>query len=105
MPPIRAEHGLIRALYEIGPVIPGGMAMVPIDDTHIDAWQRNAGHRLTPWQARMLRRLSKEFAAEQRRAEDPAAEAPWATAPSFDRDIVGKQISIAFKALAQAQKR
>jgi len=104
MPPTGPESHLLGILFDVGPVMPGGMAAVPITDADLIAWQHNSGIRLSPWQARTLRRLSRDYAAEQRRAEDPDAPPPYSTAPAYDRDVVGKQVANAFKALALAQK-
>jgi hypothetical protein len=105
-PPLTAEQGLIRVLFEVGPVMPSGMGAMPITEQELTAWQHNSGHRLTPWQAATVRRLSREYAAEQRRAEDPGAPAPWQQEPTaWNRDAVSRQVSNAFKALTMAKGR
>lgn len=67
---------LLGYLYEIGPGMPGAMGEVPLSHGEIESWQRNTGIRLTPWEARTLRRLSiahveESYAARKREAPAP----------------------------------
>lgn len=68
---------LVGYLFEVGPASAGGFGMVPLTHQEILAWQENMQRRLQPWEVDMLRRMSAEYVAELRRAEDPAAPAPW----------------------------
>ena len=55
------------------------MGLGPVSFQEIDAWRRLSGVRLTPWEARTLRNLSREYAAELKAAESPTRLSPFAT--------------------------
>lgn len=76
MPPNPLPHMLSR-LIDIGLSEPAGMGAAPISWVTIDAWQRATGVDLEPWEARLLRTLSREYVAEGQRAEDEACPPPW----------------------------
>jgi hypothetical protein len=76
MPPNPAPH-LIDRLVEMGLTEAAGMGVAPLSWLTIEAWQRVTAVRLTPWEARLLRRLSTEYIAEGRRAEDETCPPPW----------------------------
>jgi hypothetical protein len=67
---------LVDYLLEIGPIKPVGMGSGSIDWQDIEAWQRCTGITLPPWQARMLRRLSRSYLAMSREAEEPDCRSP-----------------------------
>jgi hypothetical protein len=72
MPEVPAHDQLVTYLFEVGPTINGA----PISHTDIYTWQRNTYTRLDAWEARTLRALSVEYAAETARATDPACPSP-----------------------------
>lgn len=78
MPEVGTGARLLGYLYEIGPTAPGGMGPAAISNQEIAAWCGLSGVRLTPWEAKTLRALSREYIAEQHAAADPARPAPWA---------------------------
>jgi len=105
LPPLEAGGHLFELLMSIGPVLAGGMGPVPIDHRELRAWQDNTGHALAAWESVVLRRLSVEWLAESRLAEQPDRPAPWgAPEQSFDRAVVADRISAALKARAVAPR-
>ena len=76
MPPSPAPH-IIDRLIEIGLSEPAGMGAAPLSWQTIAAWQHDTCVRLAPWEARLLRRLSNDYLAESRRAEDETCPPPW----------------------------
>lgn len=76
LPDVCAGH-LRDALFDVGPVKAGGMGPAPLDSTDLLAWQAERGIELQPWEAQLLRRLSRDYLAESQRAEDPNRLAPW----------------------------
>jgi hypothetical protein len=84
MPPNPAPH-IIDRLIEVGLSEAAGMGAVPLSWREIDAWQRNTGTDLPPWEARLLRRLSSDYLAMSRKAEDENCPPPW-NAPVTDRE-------------------
>jgi hypothetical protein len=77
MPPCPAPL-LVEYLFEIGPVMAGGMGNAPLTHAEISAWQCNVGIELQPWQARMLKKLSADYLEESHLARDRDRAAPWA---------------------------
>lgn len=68
---------LVDFLFEVGPTASSGMGEGPIDFGDLDAWQRQIGFVLQPWEARFLRRLSIEYLVQSQKSEKPDCPAPW----------------------------
>lgn len=86
MPPNPAPH-IIGWLTEIGLVDGGGMGMAPLRWSEIAAWQAVSGVTLEPWAARLIRRLSVEYVAMSRKAENENCPSPWrAPVSDWERD-------------------
>jgi hypothetical protein len=97
---------VIDRLFEIGLTEAVGMGVGPISWATINAWQRAVMVTLPPWEARLLRRLSADYVAENRLAEDEGRPPPWRTdLTARDRVAVGARIGAAFKAMASAPAR
>lgn len=62
---------------EIGPVDMFGGERAPLSWQSIRAWEASMQKKLRPWEARLLRRLSGDYLAESRAAEDEHRTAPW----------------------------
>jgi hypothetical protein len=78
MPQLRAGEYLIELLYEIGPVKPAGMGVSSsIDETDLLAWQANQSVSLLPWESKMIRVLSREYASMLAEASSPSCPAPY----------------------------
>lgn len=89
LPSCPAPH-LIEYLFEIGPTIPAGMGMSQIEWRDIDAWCERTGVDLPPWQARLLRLLSRDYLVMLREAEDPMCPAPM----SHEADVLAKRAAV-----------
>lgn len=76
VPPNAAPH-LTEWLYDIGPTVDGAMGEAAFGWADMEAWQRLTGIALLPWEARILRRLSREFAAQRSRSRDPDCPPPY----------------------------
>lgn len=81
MPPNPAPH-IVERLIELGITEAAGMGAAPLSWREIDAWCNRTGVDLDPWEARLLRKLSAEYLAESRRAEDETCPPPWYNGPS-----------------------
>ena len=78
MPPIHpAVRCLVTYLFEVGPVMAGGAGPMAITQGELRCWQDNTRIRLTPWQARTLRQLSRDYLTESVTAADSHAFPPW----------------------------
>lgn len=87
LPPLAFGAYLIEILFEIGPIKPAGMGVaIGIDEIDVYAWQCNQGVELTSWEARTLRRLSREYAHMLSQASDPACPAPYVPEKYIDEE-------------------
>ena len=101
MPPIEVGGYLAGYLFEIGPTMPGGMGAAPITNQEIESWQRLARITLAPWEARFLRRLSRDYIGESHKAEKRGAEAPWSAGDErIDRAVQNDAQKNAWRAVA-----
>lgn len=80
--PLNPAPHFIDRLVEIGLTESTGMGNVPLSWASIHWWQVVTSIELSPWEARLIRKLSVEYLAESRRAEDAGCPAPWQTARS-----------------------
>lgn len=55
----------------------GANGAAPLTWTELDAYQRNFGAKLTPWESRMLIRLSRTYAHSLRAFVDPRMPPPY----------------------------
>lgn len=85
MPPNPAPH-ITDWLIEMGLTEAAGMGAVPISSCELAAWQDNTCVRLAPWEARLIRELSKAYLAEGRIAESETCPPPW-RAPVTQREL------------------
>lgn len=92
MPPNPMPH-ITERLIEMGLVEVAGMGAVPLSWSTLSAWSQMTGVRLCPWEARTMRRLSAEYLAEGRRAEDMTCPPPWA-APVSEVEISSEQAAL-----------
>jgi hypothetical protein len=102
MPPVEDAAYLLDYLWQVGPTMAAGMGAGPITHEELQAWQRNAGVELQPWEVRFLRRLSIDYIGEQHRAEKADCPAPWqGEAQRPERELVAKSMRSSILALAQ----
>lgn len=92
MPP-NSVPVITERLTEIGLTEAAGMGVGPISWAAIAGWQAATGVDLAPWEARLIRRLSVEYLAENRRAESETCPPPW-RAPVTERDIAAEQAAL-----------
>lgn len=83
LPPNPAPH-IVNWLIEIGLSSAAGMGVGPLAWSEINEWQAATGIALDAYEARLIRRLSVEFVAEGRRAEEETCPAPWSAPVTED---------------------
>jgi hypothetical protein len=86
-------------LFEIGPTSAGSMGEGPLGYRDFAAWQDISGIDLMPWEARLLRQLSIEYAMTRHKAEEQAFPAPYSGEVDdvvANRDVVAKQVDAVF---------
>lgn len=105
-PPIDAGAHLIEYLFEVGPDAPGAMGPVPITHADIAHWQGNTGIILNAWEARTLRRLSREYVGACIDAQEPDALPPYlpAEAVARRRAAVARNVAAALSGRGSARK-
>lgn len=96
MPHVDASH-VLGYLFEIGPVLPGGMGPVPLTHTELLAWQQNVGIELQAWEARCLLQLSREYSAQAALAQSSACKPPWEAANSLQKQNAAANMKSAIK--------
>jgi len=97
MPHNPAAH-LTDWLFDIGPLGAGGEILSWRD---ITAWQECVGIVLEPWEGRLIRQLSREYASMRFRAYKPDCAAPYVRRRSLEatRDRATKQFQAMLAAL------
>lgn len=83
---------LVGHFLECGPTMPTGMGPAPLSHGEIRAFQLNRGIRLSPWEAQVIRRLSLDWIAESKRAEEPTAKPPYYHVTGARREEVARKI-------------
>lgn len=76
LPDVSAPH-VVAYWMEVGPAAAAGMGPAPLSHTELRAWQDNTGIELTPWEARLVRTLSREYVSELHAAEKVDRQAPY----------------------------
>ncbi|MDH1700272.1 hypothetical protein [Comamonas terrigena] len=76
LPELEGECYLLDVLFDVGPCMPSGMGPLPLGYEQLQAWQRQMGVELTPWEARTVQRLSRAYCGELAAAANPDAAAP-----------------------------
>ena len=105
-PPAPLCEYLLGYLYEVGPVLSGGMGNTPLTHSEIRAWQDNTGVELSAWESQTLRRLSAEYLGESQSAESPDAPAPWQREQSHEeKQSVSSKVQNAFRLLLSTRPK
>jgi hypothetical protein len=97
---------LVEWLMEAGPVMPSGYGPVGITWTELTSGQQRTGIELQPWEARLMVRLSREFASESIAAGKPNRPAPMEETKPSDakRAAVDQAVRTSMRAMIAAQK-
>ena len=77
MPPLNGGRYLLDYLLDVGPVVSGGMSAAPVTSRELMPWCEETGIRLQPWEAKCIRRLSRDYLAESHKAEKRNCPPPW----------------------------
>lgn len=106
LPPVGSEKHLIDMLFDVGPLMATGMGPTALSYGELAAWATMTGAYVAPWQARLLRGLSRAYLAELTQAEDPMRPPPWSEEPAADRrKVLSVQIGAALRARAHGGRR
>lgn len=103
MPPVLVTH-LILYLWEVGPILAGGMGSIPVNNAELLAWSELTGIELHPWEARFIILLSQDYLMESRAAEKQDCPSPWTTVAitQEQRDAVSRQVRNSLRSMMRS---
>lgn len=99
LPPVPARY-LVDWWLDIGPTAAGSGGEGPLGWQDLAAWERITGVELLAWEARVIRRMSRDSIAEGVRAKKPDCPPPWQAAEPEAQ--VNDRVTRQFAALKQA---
>lgn len=100
-PPLECAEHIIDYLFDVGPVMSGGMGSIQLTNTELQHWQQNVGIRLQPWEARFIRNLSRDYLGETHRATEKGCPAPWQSGiEHIDKSVSVAHMKNSLRALA-----
>lgn len=105
LPPVVLGLPTLQKFMDVGPCSPGAGGPAALSYTELQAYSTVAGANLAPWEAKLLRDLSKVYVSFLRQGETPATPPPYVDNLQVQRDVVNKRLSTAFKALAARGKK
>lgn len=92
---------MLEILFEIGPVQMSFAGCEPISETELRSWQANQKIQLQPWECRVIRQLSKEYAAMLNTGGEHDA-APYLEVE--DIEVMRRRVMQGFKGLAVSRR-
>ncbi len=102
LPKCTAEF-LVLLFYELGLSGQGANGATPITWQEIEAFNRIADKRLTPWEAEMLHKMSEAYVHEVHAGTDKGRTAPYS---DTDMTVVKRQsVASKFRASMEAAKQ
>lgn len=97
MPPVEWGDYILEYLFEIGPTMADG----PLTFSEIESWMRTTEIHLSPFEVRLIRRLSREYLGESFAATKRDREPPY-VGNAAERDANRKAVQ---RAMDQAIDR
>ena len=105
MPECDAEY-IIGYWQDLNLCSVGAMGPVPLSAIEIYSWCALSGVELEPWEFNSLRQMSQNYVSYVHISEAPDAAPPYGSvAQEFDRNVVQKKLTSAFKAFIMAGKK
>lgn len=105
MPLCDAEY-LIGYWNDLGLCSAGGMGAISLSAAEIYSWAQLSAVELEPWEFQALRQMSQGYVSMIHQGEEPECLPPYgAKVNEFDRGVVQKKITNAFKAFIMAGKK
>jgi hypothetical protein len=101
MPDITGVGHLIDYLYDMGPTLSGAAGPIPLTHEEMEAWQRNSGVELGPWESSLLRRLSIEYLDSAQAAKNENCPSPLDPPELTEdqRETISNKVTNVFKML------
>jgi len=105
LPDVGDAEYVITYWQDLGMVEMGAMGPVPLSAREILSWQECTGVELSAWEYRAIKQMSQAYLMQAKESEKPECEPPYGDPVNeFDRTIVSKKVSNAFKAFIQAKR-
>ncbi len=99
-----AEY-VITYWHDLGVIEAGAMGPVPLSSKEILSWQECTGIDLQTWEFRVLREMSRKYLIQSEESKKPECPPPYGDPVNeFDRGIVSKKVTNAFKSFIQAKR-
>ena len=106
MPNVEGLEYLLGYWQSVGRYSAGAMGPIPLSATEIQAWQKGTRTELMPWEFTAILEMSRGYISMLFEGQKPESTPPFGDpVREFDRDLVGKKVSNAFKAFLQARKK
>ena len=106
MPDIAGAEYLVDYWQQLGRCSSGAMGPIPLSATEIQAWQKGTRTELLPWEFSAIIEMSRGYVSSLLEGEKTETPPPYGDpVREFDRDLVSKKVSNAFKAFLQARKK
>jgi hypothetical protein len=103
LPPVDGAYYLIDYLMELGPANSNGMGLSPVSYSEIRDYSEITNTHLTPWDAHMLRHLSRVYVGQYNLSKEINTPAPYEEAMSLDEKR--KAVVAGFKAFGKRADR
>ena len=105
MPEVGEAIYLVHYWNDLGLFAEGPMGPVAISSQEVIAWQQGSQLELSAWEFSSLIQMSRSYLSSMRAASDPACPPPYGNPVNeFDRSVLSKRVSDAFKSLLMARK-
>jgi hypothetical protein len=85
MPELDGADYIIPYLAEVGPATTNGMALSAIGYSEIRQYAAITNTHLTPWDAHMIRHLSRVYVSQHHAAKKPSAQSPYQSEMPIDK--------------------
>ena len=105
MPEVGDATYLVHYWGDLGLFAEGPMGPVALSAQDVIAWQQGSQIDLCAWEFGSLIQMSRAYLSTMRAAADPACPPPYGNPVNeFDRSVLSKRVSDAFKSLLMAKK-
>lgn len=104
-PSVGDANYVITYWQDLGVVESGAMGPIPLSAKEILSWQQCSGIHLQPWEFKVLRDMSRLYLIQHEESKNPECSPPFGDPVNeFDRAVVSKKVSNAFKSFIQAKR-
>lgn len=99
MPDVGYASYILDYLFEVGLYGVGGMSITPISWLEIQAWSQLVNVKLTPFEAQILKSLSKSFVDQYNLSDETLVPSPYQPV-DIDQSAVSNRVASVLRSLA-----